>query len=60
MIGGLLLPLADLHDVVQVTADVQQETGPGVHLALKEAEQWVLDVLHSAFHAAQGLQQNKT
>lgn len=56
MIGRLLLSLADLHDVVQVTPDIQQETGSSVHLTLKEAEQRVLDVLHSTLHAAQGLQ----
>ena len=59
MVGGLLLSLADLHDIIQVTTDIQQKTCSSVHLTLKEAEQRILDVLHSTLHAAQRLQENK-
>ncbi len=40
--------LADEEDVVEVLADVEQEAGAAVDLALEEAVQRVLDVVDGA------------
>ncbi|RUS77139.1 hypothetical protein EGW08_015095, partial [Elysia chlorotica] len=48
VVSRLLLSVTDLKQVSHVSSDVGQETCPGIHLSLKEAEQRILDVLHCA------------
>ena len=50
VVGGLALPLTDVHHLLHVPPHVRQQLRARVHLALKEAEQRVLDVLHRAPH----------
>ena len=59
VVGGLLLALADHHDLMHVASHIAEQLGSGVDLALKEAEQRVLDVLHGTLQALQSLQWEK-
>lgn len=55
MVGGFLFSLADEHHLLHVSPYISQHASTSIHFALKEAEQRVLDVLHSAAQSRQSL-----
>ena len=57
MVGWFLLSLADEHHFQHVPPHVTQQASSCVHLTLKEAEQWVFDVLNGTSQARQRLRQ---
>jgi len=55
VIGRLLLTDADLQYVCEIPPHVSEKLATHVHLALEEAEQRVLYVLHRTLHGSDGL-----
>jgi len=55
VIGRLLLTNADLQYVREIPAHVSEKLATHVYLALEEAEQWVLYVLHRTLHGSYSL-----
>lgn len=60
VIGRLLLSDADLGCITHVSTDIGKKLDSGVHLALKEAEKRVLDIVNRTLQCNQLLQKTFT
>jgi hypothetical protein len=58
MIGWFLLSAADEQQLVEVTANVFEQSYANVDLPLKEAKQWIFDIFCSTTHALKCLHNN--
>lgn len=58
VIGRFLLSAADEQQLVEVTANVSEQSYANIDLSLEEAKQWIFDIFCGSMHAPKGLHNN--